>query len=361
MQRETMNNFFLKKASTIFFGTPKSYEQIFITNVPSFYKINLYNRINERYPIFVAFTDGMDSTRNADFYKGRMSFNYVNLGGRNLLSKIFFLLKIVLLSKYNTMVLGGWDTFLSWICALLSPRRKNALALESSILESNTGGIKGFFKRIFLSRISRVYAAGQLHRKLLDALGYRGDVVITHGVGIYNVVETPPFKPRGEVKNFIYVGRFIPCKNLVNLVKAFEKVPDCTLTMVGYGELDENLRAIAPDNVVFTGAVENANLPSYYRKNDVFILPSYSETWGVVVEEALNNGIPVITSENVGCNGDVVVDGKTGIIFSLKESDGLFKAINRIRDLTLYNRIAFNISKIDFKTPIEQQVECYFL
>ena len=224
MQRETMNNFFLKKASTIFFGTPKSYEQIFITNVPSFYKINLYNRINERYPIFVAFTDGMDSTRNADFYKGRMSFNYVNLGGRNLLSKIFFLLKIVLLSKYNTMVLGGWDTFLSWICALLSPRRKNALALESSILESNTGGIKGFFKRIFLSRISRVYAAGQLHRKLLDALGYRGDVVITHGVGIYNVVETPPFKPRGEVKNFLYVGRFIPCKNLVNLVKAFEKV-----------------------------------------------------------------------------------------------------------------------------------------
>ena len=54
--------------------------------------------------------------------------------------------------------------------------------------------------------------------------------------------------------------------------------------MVGYGELDEKLRTIVPENVVFTGAVENANLPSYYRKNDVFILPSYSEPWGLLLK-----------------------------------------------------------------------------
>lgn len=71
---------------------------------------------------------------------------------------------------------------------------------------------KGIFKRIFLSRISKVYASGQMHRKLLDALGYKGEVAITKGVGVYNVVETPPFEPKEEVRNFIYVGRFIPCK-----------------------------------------------------------------------------------------------------------------------------------------------------
>ena len=272
---------------------------------------------------------------------------------------MFAMLRIIFSFKYNAMLIGGWDSVITWFCAFLSPKKKNALTLESSILESDTGGLKGFLKRIFLSRMSKVYASGQMHRKLLDALGYKGEVAITKGVGVYNVVETPPFKPKEEVRNFIYVGRFIPCKNLESLVKAFEKFPDCTLTMVGYGELDKKLRSIAPKNVIFTGAVENAKLPGYYRKNDVFILPSYSEPWGLVVEEALNNGIPVITSENVGCNAEVVKDGQTGVVFSFGEPDGLACAIDRIRDIRLYNKISRNIRNIDFAGIRAYQINCY--
>ena len=311
-----------------------SYDKIFVTNLPSFYKINLYNEINKRQRVLAVFTESGDSTRNADFYKGQMNFDYIKLDGRNFLSKIFWMARIVFLLKYKTIVVGGWDSILAWICMLLSPRRKNALALESSVSESSTNGIKGILKRIFLSRISKVYASGQMHKKLLDALGYKGDVIVTRGVGIYNVVETPPFKPKAEVKNFIYVGRFIPCKNLENLVKAFEKFPDCT-------------------------AVDNARLPEYYRKSDVLILPSYSETWGVVVEEALNNGIPAIISENVGCKGDVVVGGETGVIFSFGEPDGLVRAIERIRDIRLYDKISRNIRNIDFAGIRAYQINCY--
>ena len=143
------------------------------------------------------------------------------------------------------------------------------------------------------------------------------------------------------------------------IVKAFEKFPDCTLTMVGFGELDKKLRSIAPKNVVFTGAVDNARLPEYYRKSDVLILPSYSETWGVVVEEALNNGIPAIISENVGCKGDVVVGGETGVIFSFGEPDGLVRAIERIRDIRLYDKISRNIRNIDFAGICAYQINCY--
>lgn len=336
-----------------------SYDKIFVTNLPSFYKINLYNEINKKQRILAIFTESGDSTRNADFYKGKMNFDYIKLGDRILLSKMFAMLRIIFSFKYNAILIGGWDSVITWFCAFLSPKKKNELTLESSILESDTGGLKGFFKRIFLSRISKVYASGQMHRKLLDALGYKGEVAITKGVGVYNVVETPPFEPKEEVRNFIYVGRFIPCKNLESLVKAFEKFPDCTLTMVGYGELDKKLRSIAPKNVIFTGAVENAKLPGYYRKNDVFILPSYSETWGVVVEEALNNGIPAIISERVGCIGDVVVDGKTGIVFSFGEADGLVRAINSIRDIRLYDKISRNIRNIDFAGIRAAQINCY--
>lgn len=129
--------------------------------------------------------------------------------------------------------------------------------------------------------------------------------------------------------------------------------------MVGFGELDKKLRSIAPKNVVFTGAVDNAKLPEYYRKSDVLILPSYNEPWGLVVEEALNNGIPVITSENVGCNAEVAKDGQTGVIFSFGEPDGLVRAIERIRDIRLYDKISRNIRNIDFAGICAYQINCY--
>lgn len=337
----------------------KSYIKIFVTDLPAFYRIKLYNKINEKQKVFAVFTENGDPTRNEDFYKGDISFDYVNLAGRNLFSKAFFLLKIIFFYEYKMLILGGWNRWLQWICAFASPRRKNALALESSIFESTVKGWRGFLKRIFLSRVSKVFASGKMHKKLLDALEYRGEVVITKGVGIYNIVDTPPFAPKSEIRNFIYVGRFIPCKNLENLVEAFKKFPDCTLTMVGFGGLDKRLREISPKNVIFTGAVENARLPDYYRQNDVFILPSFSEPWGLVVEEALNNGLPVIVSENVGCNGEVVEDGVNGAVFRFSDKDPIAGAIRRIREPAFYNKISQNIRKTDFREIAGRQIDCY--
>lgn len=337
----------------------KSYIKIFVTDLPAFYRIKLYNKINEKQKVFAVFTENGDPTRNEDFYKGDISFDYVNLAGRNLFSKTFFLLKIIFFYEYKMLILGGWNRWLQWICAFASPRRKNALALESSIFESTVKGWRGFLKRIFLSRVSKVFASGKMHKKLLDALEYRGEVAITKGVGIYNIVDTPPFAPKSEIRNFIYVGRFIPCKNLENLVEAFKKFPDCTLTMVGFGGLDKRLREISPKNVIFTGAVENARLPDYYRQNDVFILPSFSEPWGLVVEEALNNGLPVIVSENVGCNGEVVEDGVNGAVFKFSDKDPIARAIRRIREPEFYNKISQNIRKTDFREIAGRQIDCY--
>lgn len=335
--------------------------QIFVTNVPSFYKLNLYSEINKKQRVLAVFTDDGDPTRNADFYKGAAGFDSVSLGGRPFLSKLAAMLKIVFFCEHKMLVFGGWNSALQWICAFASPRRKNALALESSAAESSAAGWRGLLKRVFLSRISKVFASGKMHKELLDGLGYRGEVVITKGVGIYNIVDTPPFEPKSEIRNFIYVGRFIPCKNLANLVRAFEKFPDCTLTMVGYGELDSELRAAAPENVKFAGAVENSRLPDYYRQNDVFILPSFSETWGLVVEEALNNGLPVIISENVGCNGEAVEDGVNGAVFRFSDGDPIAGAIRRIREPAFYNKISKNIRKTDFRAIARRQADCYLV
>lgn len=104
--------------------------------------------------------------------------------------------------------------------------------------------------------------------------------------------------------------------NLV--VEVFQRLkntlPSLRLTIVGFGEQEDELRALAGANVTFAGAVNNKRLPEIYQAHDVFILPSKSEPWGLVVEEALNNGMPVIVSDRVGCH-KALINAQNGLVF----------------------------------------------
>ena len=80
-----------------------------------------------------------------------------------------------------------------------------------------------------------------------------------------------------------------------------------------------------------------------------------------MVEEALNNGLPVIISENVGCDGEVVADGVNGVVFRFSDKDPIAKAIQKIREPAFYNKISQNIRKTDFKEIARRQIACYLV
>ena len=115
---------------------------------------------------------------------------------------------------------------------------------------------------------------------------------------------------------------------------------------------------MAASNIIFHGAVDNITLPSLYRDADVFVLASRSETWGIVVEEALNNGLPVIVSDKVGCAQEIV-DESNGLIFKSDNPTSFKNAIEKIREIEYYNILRKNISKLDFETIERKQVECF--
>jgi len=87
-------------------------------------------------------------------------------------------------------------------------------------------------------------------------------------------------------------------------------------------------------------------------------LPSISEPWGLVVEEALNNGLPVIVSSRVGCLGEVVT-ADVGLSFNFDDANDLGFAIEKITNLNYYNNLRYNISKLDFDAITHGQVKSY--
>jgi wffZ len=334
------------------------YDKVILTNLPSFYKINLYNRFSEYERILVLYTGDTAEERNKDFFSGTMQFDHLYFS-QNKLLQLAQLLRIFVTCDYRELIIGGWDSVTMWEAALISSKSRKSLVIESTDYESTMTGIKKILKTFFLSRFSKVYASGKAQKRLAERLGFRGQILITKGVGIFNYIEQPLFETRSEVRSFIFVGRLVPVKNLKLLIDVFNKMPEKQLTIVGFGEQEEFLKSMAKENIAFMGAVDNNRLPQIYQQHDVFILPSISEVWGLVVEEALNNGLPVLLSNRVGCVEEIVIDGENGLIFRYDDPDDLIQKIRQISNVELYNRMRLNISQMNFGQIEREQVKCY--
>ncbi|HEY1741931.1 MAG TPA: glycosyltransferase family 4 protein [Granulicella sp.] len=106
------------------------------------------------------------------------------------------------------------------------------------------------------------------------------------------------------------------------------------LVIVGNGEERANLEARCHDlglaNVRFTGFQNQSALPRYFQLADVFVLPSRHEPWGLIVNEAMAAGCPVIVSSDVGSGPDLVTDGVEGCIYPVGDIAALTTALGRV-------------------------------
>lgn len=141
----------------------------------------------------------------------------------------------------------------------------------------------------------------------------------------------------------LYVGRLEEEKGVPYLIRAFAKqnLSESILLLVGDGREKEHLQRLARDmgvesNVRFLGYVSPEEMTSYYALSYVLVLPSIStarakEPWGLVVNEAMNQGLPVISTEAVGAAaGGLIQDGVNGFILAERDSDALAASLSRI-------------------------------
>ena len=335
---------------------------IFITPLPAFYKVNLYNEVGKRKDISAWFLGNETiENRSSDFVSTEMNFDhcFINTGSfqnRNKIRSSFKLIKKLIIQNPIEVIIGGWDTVEFWMVILLLNRNKVSLVLESSVLESKTNGIKGFLKKVFLRKVSKVYASGDNHIKLLQDLNYNWGIIKTKGVGLINYIsKSQPLE--SYQKKFIYIGRLSEVKNLPFLIKIFNKLNDCSLTIIGEGPDKIKLESMSEPNINFVGSVENKELSQYFLQNNFLILPSLSETWGLVVEEALYNGMPIIVSKNCG-SVDLVNNEFNGYIFdpdSALELENIIKGIND----NIYQKLKGNIAANYIESKDMDQVDSY--
>ena len=141
---------------------------------------------------------------------------------------------------------------------------------------------------------------------------------------------------RPDSSVFLFAGKFIPEKRPVDFVEAVaalaRRYPGVEAVMVGDGVLRGEIesaiaRTEAPVHLL--GFFNQSQMPEAYAVADVLVLPSQTETWGLVVNEAMASGRPVIVSDAVGCAPDLIIEGATGYTFTSGDIEGLCGAMER--------------------------------
>jgi len=337
------------------------YDLVFVTQLPSFYKVNLYNEISSKCRIKVIFLGSSSVERTKDFTSSEYRFDYEFLRcndfeTRQVFKSLLKLRKALSRIDYKLVLFSGWNLPEFWYVLFSNLKSKNVLVLESSIRESTLRGMKGLLKKVFISRVGTVMASGQLHIALLKDLGFSGKISITKGVGIIN-------KPSRDISQhhfqgkFLYLGRLSPEKNLESIMNTFNRFTQFTLTIVGNGPQYEMLTTIAGPNIKFVPHVQNQDIAKVFADQDVLILGSMSEPWGLVVEEALYYGIPVLVSNYCG-SSELVENGKNGFVFNPDKDDDLRDSLLRFNEDNYQEMLTFiKSSFLDLKD--EMQVASY--
>ncbi len=222
-------------------------------------------------------------------------------------------------------------------------RRKAVLMTESGALDHVRIWWREVSKRLLiLNLFDWAVAGGKAHTGYLRQLRFPADRV----AGFYDVVDNSFFQDRCRIlrtchnapdfglpaKYFLYVGRVSEEKNTCALLSSFFKYREqggqWRLIIVGDGPQLAELRSMAASSnctceIYFAGLQPTSQLPIYYAFASAFVLPSTREPWGLVVNEAMAAGLPVLVSNRCGCAEDLVVNGENGFTFNPCDEDAL--------------------------------------
>ncbi len=157
-----------------------------------------------------------------------------------------------------------------------------------------------------------------------------------YGLKAVAVAYPPPdvaFRPlpgeRGD--HYLWAGRIVePYKKLTPVIEAFRGL-DRRLVVVGDGRDAERLRATAPANVSFVGAVDTQELAGHYRSARALIFPS-EDDFGLVPVEAMACGTPVLALNRGGAT-ETVADGLSGVLFDEADAPSVRAAIERFEQM----------------------------
>ena len=253
--------------------------------------------------------------------------------------------------RFDAFVVPGWALWSYWQAAFACRRNSVPILVRGdSQLVNERRGLPRAVKRIVFPSMLRCFD-GFLH------VGERNREYLLHyGVAPRRLffsphcVDNDAFRSGSETARqsdgsarpmraarILFAGKLVPRKRPLDVLRAArllqDRGTDLEVAIAGSGPLGEELASFAHPAglpVKWHGFVNQSEMPTVYAAADVIVLPSESETWGLVVNEAMACGVPAVVSDIVGCGPDLVIPGLTGETFPRGDIAALARAIEAV-------------------------------
>lgn len=322
---------------------------LYLTNIPSPYMVGYLNELGKYCEVEAVFEKAVDSTRPGAWGNtlNDVNFNYKILTGINVNNKVygdklniapddkalsFGVIKYIKQSTYDVIIVANPCTPTGIIAIAYMKFKKISYTIQSEGGFPGSGkgikekiklwlmsGAKGYFSTCDLDdEYFLKYGASknQIYRYPFTSMSQKD---IPSKEYLFNKRNLTHREIRGNFEKIILtVGRGVKMKGFDVLLKVAKNLPDNVgIYFVGTSITDEYKKIIDEDNIQNTVFIDNISfdeLKKYYYSADIFVLPSRYETWGLVINEAMAYGLPVITTDMCIAGTALIQDGINGYI-----------------------------------------------
>lgn len=331
----------------------------YITNLRAPYRtlqLNEFAKI-ESAEIKVYYTDKPDENRkwNTNEPDG---FKEFDLNGMKIAGKFGYINSglIDIVKNNDLIMLGCYEQptyiLLSILCKIFKkPYILSFDGISTNRLEEKENPVKKLIKGIVINNADYIMGNGTVSKRYFnEVFGYPLDRIYNQYLTVDSDKIDRLYKDRKKYREeyrkklgiskdekvLIYSGRLINIKNVEAVIKAISKLnrKDITFLITGGGELEEELKILSDKlgvKTIITGFMsDQEELFKHYFVGDALILPSIYEPWGLVINEAMCVGMPVIVSEICGCSFDLCKNNYNGKIINPKDIKDISNKIEEV-------------------------------
>ena len=336
---------------------------VIITEIIAPYRIPVFNALAARSEIelhVIFLSENDPALRQWRVYKDEIKFSYEVLPSwRQRFGRHNVLVNRGLVSALNrikpsVVLCGGYNYLASWEAAGWARIHRVPLLLwsESTALDARSGHrMVEFMKTRFLRLCRGFVVSGKSSFHYLKDLGIPERQIFTApnavDIQLFSSLADAARRDAIQVRTrhslparyFLYVGRLVEAKGVFDLLEAYAKLSEeiraeVSLLFVGDGsdraKLMVRASAIALGTILFPGFTHREELAEFYALADALIFPTHSDPWGLVVNEAMSCGLPVVATNVAGCTEDLVRDGWNGFVLPPRDFSALFEAMERL-------------------------------
>lgn len=327
---------------------------LFLVNIPSPYRVAFFNELGKNCDLTVLFEKRSAADRDASW--SRYTFEHfkgiflkgISVGAATAVC--FGVKKHLKKNKYDFIVSGNFTSPTGILAIRYMKRKKIPYYLESDggFVKSENGW-KNKLKRSIISGAVGCFSTGAMHDKYYIAYGAKPEQLLRYPFTSLQeqdiIPKAPSFEEKRERKQALgmkeevialAVGQFIPRKGFDVLLKAAKQLHKSVgVYFVGGEPTEEYLKLkedLSLDKVYFEGFKEKEQLKEYYLAADFFVLPTREDIWGVVINEAMAYGLPIITTTSCVAGLELVKEGENGYLVVAEDEDSIAEKMNLLAE-----------------------------